>query len=155
MKTPDWERIRGQVDSGAIDAVGPKDVARAFEMKKTLTSKKGVGHVAANWRIINNYGKKKTIGHTESGDGVSIEIQRKDVKKALGSDHEMSMGGNAVALDGDRSYAERGHGAEDEDQLRGWPLRHAHVGAIKEERSAGGDEQGLERKSVRDFVYGE
>ncbi len=33
--TPGWERVRVQIASGAIDAVGPKEIAKAFEMKET------------------------------------------------------------------------------------------------------------------------
>ncbi len=42
---PGWERARVQVDAGAIDAVGPKEIARAHEMKETEMSKTGIGHV--------------------------------------------------------------------------------------------------------------
>ncbi len=30
---PGWERVRVQIDSGAMDTAGPKDTAKAFEMK--------------------------------------------------------------------------------------------------------------------------
>ncbi len=30
--TPGWERVRAQIDSGAIDTVGPEDIAGAFKM---------------------------------------------------------------------------------------------------------------------------
>ena len=33
--TPGWERIRIQVDSGAIDTVGPKEMSGAFKMRET------------------------------------------------------------------------------------------------------------------------
>ncbi len=36
--TPGWERVRVQVDSGAIDTVGPKEIAQALEMKETVMS---------------------------------------------------------------------------------------------------------------------
>ncbi len=29
-ETPGWERLRVQIDSGAIDTVGPEEIARAF-----------------------------------------------------------------------------------------------------------------------------
>ncbi len=79
--TTRWERIRVQIAPGAIDTMGPKETARAFEMKETATRKRGIGFVAAN------------------GSGA-------DVKKALGSVHEMSMGGKAVVLDGDERYTQ-------------------------------------------------
>ncbi len=34
-----WEKIRIQIDSGAIHTVGPKEMARAFEMKESAVSK--------------------------------------------------------------------------------------------------------------------
>jgi hypothetical protein len=43
-----WEKIRIQVDSGAIDTVVPPGVARESQLKETKASKKGVGYVAAN-----------------------------------------------------------------------------------------------------------
>ncbi len=41
--------------------VGPKEIARAFEMKETAMSKRGVGFVAANGSGIKNYGEKKIV----------------------------------------------------------------------------------------------
>ncbi len=43
--------------------MGPKDIARAFEMKETITSKRGIAFVAACGIGIENYGEKKIIGH--------------------------------------------------------------------------------------------
>jgi hypothetical protein len=55
---PEWERARAQIDSGASDAVGPKEIAKeiakAFEMKETETSKSGKGYVAAIGRSVEN-----------------------------------------------------------------------------------------------------
>ena len=51
---PGWERIAVQIDSGAIDAVGPKEIASAFGMKETPKSKNGVGFVAASGSSIRN-----------------------------------------------------------------------------------------------------
>ncbi len=38
-----WEKALVQVDSGAIETVGPKEVAKAFTMKEKAMSKKGLG----------------------------------------------------------------------------------------------------------------
>ena len=38
-----WEKVRVQVDSGAIDTVGSKEIAKAFKMKENVMSKKGLG----------------------------------------------------------------------------------------------------------------
>ncbi len=39
----------------------PKEIAKGFEMKETIVSKRGIGFVAANGSGINNYGKEDTI----------------------------------------------------------------------------------------------
>ena len=103
---PGWERIAVQIDSGAVDTVGPKEIAGAFDMKETVMSKKGIGFVAANGSSIKNYGEKRIAGYTDDGEGVSLKIQCADVRSVLGSVHKMHLGGNVVALDGDRSYTQ-------------------------------------------------
>ncbi len=86
--------------------MGPKDIAKTFKMKKTVMSKNGIGYDAANGSKIKNYGEKNIIGYTEAGDGMSRKVQCAVVKKALGSVHKMNLGGNAVVLDGSRSYVQ-------------------------------------------------
>ncbi len=54
--------MRLQVDAGAIDIVGPKEIAKAFEMRETEMSKTCIGYVAANGSSIKNYGEKKILG---------------------------------------------------------------------------------------------
>ena len=44
------------------------------------------------------------MGYTDDGESVSMRAQRADVEKALCSVHKMNLGGNAVVLDGGRSY---------------------------------------------------
>ncbi len=55
---PGWGRVRAQIDSGATDTVGPKEIAQASEMRETEMSKRGIGYVAANGISIENYGEK-------------------------------------------------------------------------------------------------
>ncbi len=59
--TPGWERVRVQIDSGAIDTVGPKEKAKALDVKETEMSKRGSGYVAASGSSIKNYGEKKIV----------------------------------------------------------------------------------------------
>ncbi len=66
------ERIRVQIDSGAIDAVGPKEITKAFKMKETAMSRRGIGYVVANGSGVKNYGEKKIVGHAEDGEGFSL-----------------------------------------------------------------------------------
>ena len=101
-----WERIRIQVDSGAIDTVAPKDVAKAFSLRETEMSRRKVGFVAANGSKIDNYGERTVVGYTEGGEGVSMRMTCADVQKVLGSVHRMNLGGNRVVLDGAESYME-------------------------------------------------
>ncbi len=102
--TPGWERVRVRIDSGAIDTVGPKEIARAFEMKETEMSRRGIGYVAANGSSIKNYGEKKIVGYTDDGESVSMRVHCADVKKVLCSVHKMNLGGNVIVLDGGKSY---------------------------------------------------
>jgi hypothetical protein len=101
-----WERIKVQVDSGAIDTVAPKNVAGAFSLMKTKMSEQGIGFVAANGSRIENYGEKQVVGYTDEGDAVGMRMTCADVHKVLGSVHRMNMGGNKVVLDGPQSYME-------------------------------------------------
>jgi hypothetical protein len=94
------------VDSGAIDTVGPKDIAGAFKMKETEMSRKRIGFVAANGSGIKNYGVKLIVGYTDDGGAVSMKVQCADVKKVLCSVHKMNMGGNVVVLDREMKAAE-------------------------------------------------
>ena len=104
VNVPGWEKVRVQMDSGAVDTVVPKDTARAFAIKPTEMSKKGIGFIAANGSKISNYGEKKVIGWTDEGAGMSMRMTCADVKKPLCSVYRMNLGGNVVVFDGDRSY---------------------------------------------------
>ncbi len=90
-KVKGWEKVRLQVDSGAIDPAGPKEIAKAFKMKENEMSKMGLVYVAASGSKIDNNGEKRIVGH---------------VRKVLGSVHKMNLGGSMAALDGNRSYTQ-------------------------------------------------
>jgi hypothetical protein len=57
-----WERIRVPIDAGAAETVGPKEIAKAFEMKETFVSRIGIGTVAAH-----GSGRKTTEKRRSSG----------------------------------------------------------------------------------------
>jgi hypothetical protein len=97
---------RAHIDSGAIGAGGPKEAARALELKETVMSNHGVDFVAASGGSIKTYGEKKVVGYADDGDGVSMKIQRADVKKVSRSVHKVNLGGNVVVLGGKRSYTQ-------------------------------------------------
>ncbi len=56
VEAPGWEKIRVQTFSGAVDTVCPTEIARAFDVKETAMSRRGIGFVAANGSGAKNYG---------------------------------------------------------------------------------------------------
>ncbi len=59
---------------GAIDTVGRKEIAKAFELKETVVSKRGIGFFAASGSEVKNYEEKRIVGYTEDGEGVHLWI---------------------------------------------------------------------------------
>ncbi len=49
-----------------------REVAKAFEIKETAMSKRGVGHVAASGSSVKNYGEKKIVGNSDDAESVSM-----------------------------------------------------------------------------------
>ena len=101
-----WERIRMQVDSGAIDTVIPKDMGVSVPLRPTLASKLGIDYVAANGTKIGNHGERMIRGVTDEGRNVKMAMQVADVNKPLGSVYRMNQAGNKVVFDGEWSYVE-------------------------------------------------
>ena len=85
-----------QIDSGAVDTVAPRHVARAFKLCETKAS--------TNKSKIDNFGERKVSGYTEDGTMILLRMTCADVRKVLGSVHRMNKGGNIVVLDGPSSY---------------------------------------------------
>ena len=69
---------------------GPIRAAKAYEMKETVMSKKGVGFIAANGSGIKNFGEEKIVAYTESGVGFGMKSQCAEVEKVLGSVHKIT-----------------------------------------------------------------
>ena len=65
FKGKGWERVRVQVDSGAIDSVAPKAVAAGLPVRVTKAAKAGLGYVAANGSRIENYGERERERESE------------------------------------------------------------------------------------------
>ena len=101
-----WERIRVQVDSGAIDTVAPKHVAKAFSLMETKMSKKGIGFIAANGSEMKNHGEKKgrRVHGRRRGGGDEDDVRGRAEGVGLGAQDE--QGGSKVVLDGEKSYVE-------------------------------------------------
>jgi hypothetical protein len=94
-----WERVRVQVDSGAIDTVASKDIATTFSTMITRMSESGFGFIAANCSKIDNFGEKRVVGYTDEGEAVGMRMTVANVQKVFGSVHRMNLGGNKVVLD--------------------------------------------------------
>lgn len=64
-----------QIDSGAVDTLGPKEGGQAFKIRQTRAAKEGKNYVAANGSTIKNYGERLVNGLTEEGIKVTMRIQ--------------------------------------------------------------------------------
>ena len=104
-----WERlqeIKITVDSGAVDTVGPPDIAPGSVMWETQASQAGKYYRAANNTNIPIYGMKELRGCTRDGEKVGMDMQIAQVKKALASVRRICEGGNRVVFDMEGSYIE-------------------------------------------------
>ncbi len=99
---PGCERAGVQIDSGAIDAVGPEEIAKVFEIKETEMSKRGIGYAAASGGSVKDYEEKKIVGHTEDGKSSSMRVQHADICSV----RKMNLGGGVVVLEGGRSHGQ-------------------------------------------------
>ena len=77
------------MDSGAVDNVTGKDVAKHLSIRETMASRAGVNYVAANGTKIGNYGDKVITGVTGNGLKVSMATQVTDVNKTLSSAYRL------------------------------------------------------------------
>ena len=143
-----------QIDSGAIDTVGPKEIAGACKMRETEISKKGVGYVAANGSGIKNHGDEMIAGYTDEGEGISMRVQCADVKKVLCSVHKMNLGGNVVVLDGGRSYMQNKESRQ-KTKIHRRSVRHVPLAALQGRGGAEGGGESFERTSLRGPSHGE
>ena len=126
-----WERVRAQIDSGAIDAVDPREIAKALETKEMEISNRGMGYVAANGSCIKNYGEKKVVGYADDGESVSASpMPRRQKGAAFSSQSELGRQLDRVGRR-QKSRAEQGDRPKDKDQLRGGAARRAPVAAVK------------------------
>ncbi len=74
---PGRDRVRVQIDSGATEAVGPKEIAKAFAKKETDMSNSVAGYIAASGSSIENYGEKNIMGYADDGESVSVRVRHK------------------------------------------------------------------------------
>ena len=103
-KGDEWELIRINVDSGAIDTVGPKSIAKAFRTRETPASRNGLSYRAANGTPIANEGEKHIVGLTDKWTPINFTMQIADVSKPLGSVYQFTEANNMVVFDKGNSY---------------------------------------------------
>ncbi len=107
-----WEKVRVQVDTGAIDTVGPEEVAKAFATKEDVMSKKGLGYVAVNGSRITEergriHGSQRRVEHEdtlrgrEEGTGIGPQDESGRERSGVGWQQEL--------------HAEQGDGAKDQE----------------------------------------
>eukprot|EP00974_Lingulodinium_polyedra_P094412 9151193-Lingulodinium_polyedra.AAC.1 len=101
-----WEVIPVTVGSGAVDAVGPRNVAKAFPIVETEDSKNGRNYRAANGSTIRNHGEKVVRGKTKEGQDLTMKMAVADVSKVLASVARMCECGNRVVFDEEGSYVQ-------------------------------------------------
>ena len=68
-------KVTVTVDSGAVDHVGPKHIAAAFETKESEKSKRGFKYQVANGIEIPNEGEKWISGYGEDWQPVKFTMQ--------------------------------------------------------------------------------
>ena len=94
-----WERIPVTVDSGAVDSVIPRRLARGVPTKQTEASKQGLKYRSASGNPIINEGEKDLHGYTKEGNSVNMCMQVAEVTKPLGSVRAYVRAGNRVVFD--------------------------------------------------------
>ena len=99
-----WEKITVTVDSGAVDSVGPANMANGIKIRETPASRAGMKYRAANCNSIANQGEKVIQGVTREGKKIGMTFQIADVAKPLGSMRAMLDAGNEVVFEGGNSY---------------------------------------------------
>ena len=99
-----WERIPVTVDSGAVDSVIPKRLARGVPTKQTEASKQGLKYRSASGNPIMNEGEKELRGYTKEGNSVNMCMQVAEVTKPLGSVRAYVRAGNRVVFDAGGSF---------------------------------------------------
>ena len=99
-----WERVPVTVDSGAIDTVIPRRVAKGIMVRSTEASRSGLKYRSASGNAIVNEGEKHLKGYTNEANVVDMTAQVAEVTKPLGSVRAFVRAGNRVVFDNGGSY---------------------------------------------------
>ena len=101
-----WERIRVNLDSGAIDWVFTPEAGEPFETKPSIFSRYGINYTAANGTEIENFGQKTLTGYSDEWTPLSVNVQIADVKSNLAAGMKIVEADNRIVLDANGSYIE-------------------------------------------------
>ena len=99
-----WERVPVTVDSGAIDTVIPRRIAKGIMIKQTEASRNGLKYRSASGNAIVNEGEKNLKGYTNEANMVDMTAQVAEVTKPLGSVRAFVKAGNRVVFDNGGSF---------------------------------------------------
>ena len=102
----EWEQIRVNIDSGAIDSVCNKSTGKMFSIKETAMSKQNGYYLSASKHKMYNKGEKAIIGLNDNGVPSGMAFQICDVRSPLGSVKRICKAGNRVIFDDEASYIE-------------------------------------------------
>ena len=94
----DFEEVKITADSGAVDHVAPRGLARGTPVEETKASRMGVHYVAANGSQIKNEGEKRIKAFTDSGLPLNMTWQIAEVKKPLASIGRICDAGNVAVF---------------------------------------------------------
>ena len=85
-------------DSGAVDRVAPRTLAKSTPVVETKASKMGVHYVAANGSEIKNEGEKRVKAFSDKGLPLNMTWQIAGVKKPLASIGRICDAGNVAVF---------------------------------------------------------
>ena len=111
--TEGYEEVKVTADSGAVDHVAPRTLAKGTPVRETKASKMGVRYIAANGSEIRNEGEKCIKGFTEGGTPLSMTWQIAGVKKPLASVGRVCDAGNVAIFTDKGGYIIGGKNAKE------------------------------------------
>ena len=100
----DWEVIPVKLDTGACDWVFTPEVAKAFPLMETPSSRNGRHFQGANDSLIENFGERRVKGFTGDEVAMCVGAQIADVSRNLASGFKIMAAGNKIVLDDAGSY---------------------------------------------------
>ena len=93
-----FEEVKITADSGAVDHVAPRSLAKDTPVEETKASRMGVHYVAANGSEIKNEGEKRVKAFSDKGLPLNMTWQIAGVKKPLASIGRICDAGNVAVF---------------------------------------------------------